>query len=57
MAWARQAFLLVHHHRLDDVEPVVSGLMVGCTVVMYDGSPGHPILAPCGGWLESIVSA
>ena len=42
----RRPLLLVHHDRLDDVEPTSSrGCWSGATIVLFDGDPGYPDLA------------
>ena len=38
----RRPLLLVHHHRLDDVELPGRRAAAGVDVALYDGSPGHP---------------
>ena len=44
----RRPLLLVHDDGLDDVELLVSGLLVGATVVLFDGEPACPILGASG---------
>ena len=39
----RRPVLLVHHHRLDDVELPHVGRARGATVVLFDGDPARPI--------------
>ena len=55
---ARRPVLLVHHHRLDDVElPGLRAAASGATIVLFDGDPGCArTWARCGGWRRRPAS-